>query len=144
MRFTAKVLVAGCLVALLACWVFEVAESFGASLFPEIRAHGDTVARERKQRDDFTFHVNWIAREVVENRLSLREASRLVEAAAAERWPVFLTYAEMIGAPGSLRTKLAFNLLRQFQNDLSPCHAERLAELTREYQALAAEERGGS
>jgi len=144
MRLTAKILIATGALGLLACWVFEAAESFGASLFPEIRAHADAVSRERRQRDEFDSHVDWIARELAESRVSLREASRLMESTAAERRPIFLTYIEMIDAPGGRRAKLAYNLLLQLRHQMSPCTSERLVEIEREYEALAAEEQGGS
>ena len=144
MRLTAKILVATGLVALSACWAFEVAESFGVSLFPAIRAKSDAVSRERRQRDEFDSHADWIARELAQSRVSLREASRLMESTAAERWPMFLTYIEMIDAPGGRRAKLAYNVVLQLRHEMSPCTSERLVEIEREYEALLAEEQGGS
>jgi len=140
MRLTAKIAVATLSIALAACWTFEVAESVGASLFPEIRTRAEALSRECRQREEFNFHSDWIAGEVAEERVSLREASRLLETTAAERWPVFLTYVEMSAATGNRRVKLAHSLVLQFRYELSPCTSERLEEIEREYQALAAEE----
>jgi hypothetical protein len=140
MRLTAKIAVATFSIALAACWAFEVAESIGASLFPGIRARADALSREARQREEFDFHSDWISRELAEGRVSLREASRLLEASAAERWPAFLTYIEMSAASGNRRVKLAYSLLLQLRYELSPCNSERLEEIEREYQTLTAEE----
>ena len=137
MRLTIKILVATGIIGLVSCWALEFAESCGASLFSDIRAKAESVSRERRQRDEFDSHVTWIVSEFAASRLSLPQASRLMESTARECWPQFLTYAQMIDAPGSLRVKLAYNLLLEFRYETSRCASERLQEMEREYQALA-------
>ncbi|MCI0685262.1 MAG: hypothetical protein L0Y71_24455 [Gemmataceae bacterium] len=139
MRLAAKTLVLASTLALLGLWVVETAESIGVSMFPETRARGAALVAERDQRDALAARVEGIMKELAEGRLSLRDASRLVEAGAAELYPQFLTYAESIAAPGNLRTKFACNLVKHLEhNDMAS--AARIDELSREYQAMAAEQ----
>ena len=133
------------LIVLLGCCVPDMAEKCGFCVFADLRAGGEAVERGWQQRDDFVPRLDKVRDEVALGRMSLREASCLLERIAEEHYPAFLDHIEVAEYPGTIRTKLAHNLLRHVKADVTEregaAHADqRFAELAREYAAIAATE----
>ena len=101
----------------------------------------EAVSRESRQRDAFVFELNWIERELAESRLSLREAS---PAHGGRRGRTLAGVPDLRGDDRRARETCAPSWpTTSCGSSGTRCRrapSERLAELEREYHAIAAEE----
>ena len=144
MRLIVTLFLSAASVILLFGWGIEVADSCGINLFPSLRQRNEALSRLRSQRDDFEPRLSRIIDELAVGRLSLREATRAIEACAVVHHPTFLEYVDIVEMSGGIHTKIAGNLLRNFRRppDGGACgiDARRLEQLTREFSEIAASE----
>lgn len=127
----------------LACWLVELAEVCHTFLFPQLRAQAAVVERIRQRRDDFYPRVEEVSRRVAQGRMSLRDATAMLCAEAAQRHPAYLANLDYLPWPGNVQAKLARNLLTDlekhgaFSSETTPDVYE---QRQREYQEMLADD----